>query len=98
MRRVKLLLLASGALWLAGWVAFGARAGFSGPWVGVGILAVALYAFAGWVSYHGERGRLVGVSTAAALTLAVAIVSFFHVALLAGGLAVTAGCVLRPSA
>lgn len=96
-RRVKLGLVVGGTLWLAGWVGFGAQAGFAGPWIGVGILAIALYAVAGWISYRGERGRLAGVSTAALLTLVVAMMSFFHVALLLGGLAVTVGCALRPA-
>lgn len=97
MRRVKLALVALGTLWLAGWVAFGAQVGFAGGWIGVGFAFVAAYALAGWISYRGERGRLVGVSTAAVLTLAVAIVSFFHFGLLAGGVAVTLGCALRPA-
>lgn len=91
-RAAKLLLVVGGLVWLGGWVAPVAP-GLAAPWLALVLAVLALYGGLGWLSYRG-RVRFVAAGLAALLTFAIAWVSFSHLGLLAGGIAVTIGCLI----
>lgn len=97
MRRAKLALLVGGTLWLAAWVAGAAFRGLSPAWASAGAALLVLYGGLGWASYRGRAWRRLATVASALLTFAVAWVSFTHVGLLLGGLAVTVGCLVPPA-
>lgn len=92
-RATKLVLLVGGLLSLGAWIApFASR--LAAPWLAAVAAMFLLYGALGWLSYRSPRARFVAGALAALLTLAIAWLSFAHLGLLAGGIAVTLGCLV----
>lgn len=93
-RAAKVALLVGGIVELGGWLAAGARGGLTLPWLVVGLAALLAYAAFARLSYGGARARFAAAGAAALLTFAIAWVSFSHLGLVLGGLAVVGGCLV----
>lgn len=94
-RAAKLLLLVGGLVWLGGWSAWLSR-GVAPAWVAAMFGFLVAYGGLGALSYRGARARYAAAVVSAALTGIIAWFSFSHIGFLAGGVAVTVGCVVPP--
>lgn len=94
----KAIVLGASIAWLVAMAAWAAAWGFA-PEAVVGLVLVILgYGLLGALSYGPGRLRVLAGAGCALLTLAVAWATFTHLLLLAGGLAATAGALMRPRA
>lgn len=92
-RAAKLLLLVGGLLWLGGWSAWLAR-GVAPAWVAAILSFLVAYGALGALSYRSAPARYGAAIASALLTGVIAWVSFSDLRFLAGGAAVTAGCLV----
>lgn len=90
-RAAKLGLILAGIATITGFAGWAMTRGLAGAWTGAALLAIGAYALCGYASF-APRGRWPATIGAAALTLAIAWVSFTHLGLLLAGLAIAAGC------
>lgn len=96
-RRTKLALSVGGVLVFAVFVLVATARSMDVLWSFVGVGVVLAYGACAALAFRANAWRAVAVAVAAALTFAVAWVSFTYIPLVLAGLAVTAGCALRPS-